>query len=319
MSWTTELVAAGADLAPAADGNLEVRLGRRRARYLLQRSRRSPRPGQVHPAQQPTLLQVPHLSARVASLLEASGWSYATDDGAALLQFPDGYRWRLGDASGHSIAATAEVRQWPVGTSRIVHALLLHEQEQPLSQTTLAALAGLTQARVSGVVRELVDAGLVSAVRGRPTVLDRDRLLDQWLQRRRFDPVVTFWAGDRDLARGLDEVARHLGADVLVSGDVAADAIAPHRRPEQVVVLAKAGSLAATGLVPVVEQEEATVMLAVTDDPVIWAFGAEATWRGRSIRVADRAQVLWDLNRATGVDAAQAAAQWRRDMFRWPG
>ncbi|MBU6147791.1 MAG: helix-turn-helix domain-containing protein [Actinomycetales bacterium] len=318
MTWTTELVAAGADLAPTADGSVDVRVGRRQARYLLQRSRRSPRPGQVRPARQPTLLQVPHVSARVASLLEASGWSYATDDGAALLQFPDGYRWRLAHASGDSIPATAEARQWPVGMSRIVHALLLHEQEQPLSQTTLAALAGLTQARVSGVVRELVDDGLVSAARGRPTALDQDRLLDQWLQRRRFDPVVTYWAGDRDLALGLDEVLGQLGADILVSGDVAADASAPHRRPEQVVVLAKAGSLARAGLVPVVEQEEATVVLAVTEDPVIWAFGTEVKWRGRSIRVADRAQVLWDLDRAMGVDAEQAAAQWRRDTFRRP-
>jgi len=295
---------------------VDVQVGRHDARYLLRRSRRSPRPNEVHLARQPSLLQVPHVSARAAERLESSGWSFVTDDGAALLQFPDGYVWRAARAVDQPPLSEAPAKLWSVGTSRVVHALLLDEDDQPPKQTSLAAATGLTQARVSGVVRELGDEGLVVPERGRPTVLDRDRMVDAWLLRRRFDPVVTYWAGGNDLTDSMDEVLRRFGAEALVSGDVAADAVAPHRRPQQVVVLARSGSLTGTALIPVLEATEATVLLAVTDDPVIWSHGGDARWRRRSIHVADPLQVLWDLNGAPGTDAAQAADQWRHDVVR---
>ena len=202
--------------------------------------------------------------------------------------------------------------------SRVVHAFLATAAATPPTQTALAELAGLTQARVSTIVRDLVRAGLVSAKHGRPVVTNRDHLVDEWLKRRRFDPIVTYWSTPGDLASALDTARKRLPGPVIVSGDVAVDARAPHRRPGQLLILTHAGSLAGPGMLPMLSAEEANVVLAVTDDPVVAAAARDAEWRGRTFLAADPLQVLWDLQVATGTDATQSADDWHARAVRVP-
>ncbi len=319
MNWTTPLIAAGVDVVPEAEGAITVRVGKHKARYVMHRSTRSPRPSQVRVATEPSLLQIPHVSTQAARLLEAAGWSFATNDGEALLQFSDGFSWRSPETGGAALNAdsTNNAKRWSRGMSTIVHALLLHDGDESLTQSSLAATSGVTQAHVSRVVRRLREADLVSAVRGRPQIIDRDTLIDQWLARRRFDPVVTYWSTDRDLAEFLDQILQHVPG-CLVSGDVAADALAPHRRPNQLLVLSDHGSLLGTDAIAVLTPEEASVIFIVTDDPVVLGSGRTSTWRRRTMRVADPYQVLWDLGHAIGADAQQAATVWRNAARRWP-
>ena len=202
--------------------------------------------------------------------------------------------------------------------SRVAHAILSIANQTPPTQTALAQLAGVTQARVSTIVRDLARAGLVGTERGRPLVTNRDHLVAEWLKRRRFDPIVTYWSTTNDLATALDTAIKRLPGPVIVSGDVAADAVAPHRRPAQLLVLTHAGSLAGPGMLPVLSADEANVVLGVTDDPVVAAAAHDAEWRGRTFLAADPLQVRWDLAAAAGTDAAQAADHWRTHVVRAP-
>ena len=316
MSWTALLVSAGADVSASADDTVEVTLDGHHARYHLRRSLRSPRLAEVSTADGPSLLQVPHVSTRVADALARSGWSFVTTDGAALLRFPDGFTWAT-KAADKPEGVGAPPR-WSRGMSRVVHALLASPHATPPTQTALAIRAGLTQARVSTIVRDLARTGLVSAQRGRPVVTDRDHLVDQWLTRRRFEPVVTYWSAAGDLATALDTARTRLPSPVIVSGDVAADADTPHRRPERLLILSRSGSLVGPGMLPVLSADDANVVLNVTDDPVVAATAHDAQWRGRTFLAADPLQVLWDLQSAPGTDATQAADDWRARVVRGP-
>ena len=316
VSWTTSLVSAGADVSVGADSTLEITLDGHHAVYQLHRSLRSPRPAEVSAVDVPSLLQVPRVSTRVAAALARSGWSFATTDGAALLRFPDGFTWAT-ESSNRPERVDACPR-WSCGMSRVVHAILSSAHQTPPTQTALAKLAGVTQARVSTIVRDLARAGLVGTERGRPLVTNRDRLVHEWLKRRRFDPIVTYWSTTSDLASALDTALKRLPAPIIVSGDVAADADAPHRRPAQLLVLTQAGSLAGPGMLPVLSADEANVVLEVTDDPVVAAEAHDTEWRGRTFLAADPLQVLWDLAAAAGTDAAQAADHWRTHVVRGP-
>jgi hypothetical protein len=53
-------------------------------------------------------------------------------------------------------------------------------------------------------------------------------------------------------------------------------------------------------MVPVTHLDEASVVLTITDDPVIHAFAARSTWRGRELRIADPLQTWWDTAHSTG-------------------
>ena len=310
MNWTTPLVSAGADVAAKGCDTVEISLDGHRALFHLRRSLRSPRPTEVPVADGTQLLQVPHVSAKVAQALAQRGWSFATTDGVALLRFPDGFTW---ESETQNVPERVDSPgAWSRGLSRVVHALLAEQDATPLSQTKLAKLTDLTQARVSKIVQDLVHLELVRAKRGRPVIIDRDTLLDQWLAKRRFDPVVTcWWADSEDLASALDIAQARLPEEVIVSGDVAADAEAPHRRPVQLLILSRSGSLTGPGMLPVLSPSEANVVLAATGDPVVIAAAHESKWRGRAMLAADPNQVLWDLLAASGTDAKQAAEHWR--------
>jgi hypothetical protein len=316
MSWTASLVSAGADVSAGTDSTLDITLDGHHATYRLHRSLRSPRPAEVSTADVPSLLQVPHVSTRVAAALARSGWSFATTDGAALLRFPDGFTWATEAADRPEKVAAPS--QWSRGMSRVVHAVLARAVATPPTQTALAKLAGVTQARVSTIVRDLARAGLITTEHGRPVVTNRHRLVDEWLKRRRFDPMVTYWSTTGDLGSALDTACKRLPGPVIVSGDVAADAEAPHRRPAQLLILTQAGSLTGPGMLPVLSVDEANVVHAVTDDPVVAAGAHDAEWRGRTFLAADPLQVLWDLEAAAGTDATQAAHHWRTRAVRGP-
>lgn len=203
-----------------ADRTLEITLDGHHARYHLHRSLRSPRLAEVSAVDVPSLLQVPHVSTRVA-------------DGS-------------GQASRRHTCPSVDHRARS-GTSR------------------------------------------AGKHRTWPTlVTHRDRLVHEWLKRRRFDPIVTYWSTTSDLASALDTALKRLPGPVIVSVDVAADAEGPHRRPVQLLVLAQGGSLAGPGMLPVLSADEAH----------------EAEWRGRTFLAGDPLQVLWNLESAAGADAA---------------
>lgn len=152
-------------MSVGADSTLEITLDGHHARYHLRRSLRSPRPAEVSAVAVPSLLQVPRVSTRVAAALASLGWSFATTVGAALLRLPDGYTWET--ESSNRPETVDACSRWSCGMSRVVYAILSSAHQTSPTQTALAKLAGVTQARVSTIVRDLARAGLVSTERGR--------------------------------------------------------------------------------------------------------------------------------------------------------
>ena len=98
---------------------------------------------------------------------------------------------------------------------------------------------------------------------------------------------------------------------IATSGDVAADLIAPRRSPRRAIIYAETGmDLTTAGLTPA-NEEEATLELIVPKDPGVWPAPAAEKTPG-SMPLADPLQTLWDVARAPGPDADEAAQHLRK-------
>jgi hypothetical protein len=173
---------------------------------------------------------------------------------------------------------------------------------------------------VSQTLRQLQRAGLVlrAEADGRTGWVadDWDALLDWWLTTYPGPGgITTYWYGltsPREQAGAVIAALADGERRVAVSGDVAADEIAPWRRPGRAVIYAEirdgkdGPDLTATGLTPS-GPAEATLELIVPADPGVWVApsptGAEST-----LPLADMLQVFWDVRRAPGADSDQALA-----------
>jgi uncharacterized protein (UPF0264 family) len=99
-----------------------------------------------------------------------------------------------------------------------------------------------------------------------------------------------------------------------VSGDVAADLVAPWRTPAHALVYAEKGAdLAAAGLTPAAAQD-ATLTLVLPGDRAVWTIGRTPCTVGLAgygnVARVGALQVLYDLRHASGPDAGDAAIAW---------
>lgn len=209
------------------------------------------------------------------------------------------------------------------GAGQLVQALFYLGEA---TQKDLVEATGLSQARISQLLRELHGSGVVSSG-SRPvrwTVVDPDRLMSVWLDRYAPEERITsYWYG----LDGLQEQARTtlaaLAGHGLVSGDLAADMLAPWALPQRVLIYTPEGrDLSGAGFVPS-PKDGASLELVTTRDPVVTpsasaqAFIA-AAGNPTALPLADPLVVLWDLTRSDDLDADQAAQQLRtrlRDVW----
>jgi hypothetical protein len=213
------------------------------------------------------------------------------------------------------------------GELRIVKALLLLAGR---TQSEIARQAGVSQPRVSQVLKGLRELSLVRATSPPGAgdgsgghrlweVTDWGALLRHWLdQYPGPGGVTTYWLGLEPLAAQARAVVAVLGeadddARPLVSGDVAADLVAPWARPARTTVYARHGAdLGAAGLTPS-PGPDATLALVVPEDAGVW-LAPERFWNRAGLDpapgglpLADPLQVLDDVRRSPSVDADQAA------------
>ncbi len=199
---------------------------------------------------------------------------------------------------------------------RIVQALFYRGEA---TQRELVVATGVSQARVSQVLTRLpCDVG-VEHVAGRPgrwRVVDPDRLLSAWLSWYLPEGRITsYWYSLATVHDQAKHAVAALGGRGRVSGDVAADILAPWALPQRALIYAdEAGDLSQARFVPS-PMADATLELVTTRDPAVTPsvyaepfLAAAATTR---LPLADPLVVLWDLNHATRVDADQAARHLR--------
>jgi hypothetical protein len=147
------------------------------------------------------------------------------------------------------------------------------------------------------------------------TPTEWDRLCDWWLAHYRGPGgVTTYWYSlEAVAAQAMNAVRLQPStARVALSGDAAADLVAPWRRPVQAVVyLERAIDLSRAGWTSS-DASAATLLLVNPKDPGVWPVQPmEGEDVIPALPLADPVQVLWDLTRAPGPDAGEAASRWR--------
>jgi hypothetical protein len=329
------LIDAGIELRPtsAETANLVLRTpdgDTLRVEVKVRTSSRPWSPGAVREAAAradgPTLLVVPTATPAVHEAVRQAGWSLIATNASSgrgpsgTVAFGPGVQMALGDDLPVAAPHLRRGRR-PWGRAALVRRLLQHPTA---TQGQLAAWARVTQPRASQVLSDLIRQGLVERRREGAnvafTVLDWDALLRHWLD---MYPgpggLSTYWYGLKDLpeqaARAAARLADAASADlvtsvqpfVVLSGDLAADRLAPWRRPDRVVLYARAGAdLTDADLTPA-DEAEASVEVVVPRDPAVWPDGEEATVTTDGVPLADPLQILWDVRRGRGADVDQAA------------
>ena len=212
----------------------------------------------------------------------------------------------------------AAVRSWGAGTAAI--ARLLVAAEAPLTGVAIAEAVGVSQPRVSQVLKQLTEHNAVRATEhgyfGRPA-----RLLD--LYRRRARPLLRqperYWYSTRpagEQAQRIVELAAAREAPVAFSADLAPDLLVPWRHPTLIVVYATESiALGDAGLVPAEGRADASLVLRWTRDPTLLSPAAPWPTEVDGIPLTDPVQQWWDLLDLGGEDRAEAADRLRRAIL----
>jgi hypothetical protein len=131
--------------------------------------------------------------------------------------------------------------------------------------------------------------------------------------------IQTHWFGvdpiNEQAYRAYEALGREQAADPVVSGDAAADLVAPWRTPRRATLYARRGTdLSAAGLTPS-DAPGSTLTLVLPDDPGVWPTSKSPVlleMRGHGdVARANAFQVLYDLSRSPGPDAGEALEAWR--------
>jgi hypothetical protein len=263
------------------------------------------------------LLVAPFVPEALGAALTRAGWSWADGQGDFDLRAP-GLVFRQ--------RRTLSVPRQPSrtlprgsGSFAIIRALIRFgdaEDEGP-GATTLAAQAGVSQARASQVLHQLQDLKLVHRVERGQWRPDRKALLDRFLAE------YPGPGGSEAYFYTLDPVtdvtvraARVLKHELAVSADVGPDLILAWRRPSKVIWYVRRLIVASDlGLVEAQGQHDANVVVRMPKDnsvfpapPPLVAEAQEA-----EIGLADPIQMVWDLHDLSGDDRIEAA----EELYKW--
>lgn len=335
------LLQAGVQLSASGAGYVDFWVsddsGTRRARAEVKCWSNSVGPAQVRrlrasvSAGEHLVLIAPIVSAATQDALAAEGWSWIAvpRDGTratGLLRFPGWEAVVIGGEPQTAGAGTdphARTGRTPWGRFTAIRNLLTRAGSW--SQTELAHASSISQPRASQILSEVMRDGLVERFMRQPgdqhrrwQVTSWDDLLDRWLGTYPGPGgVTTYWFGLDVVSEQANQVVKALLAErqdnhsaPVVSGDAAAEFIAPYRRPQRAVVYSRWGAdLSSAALTPV-GPDEATLELTVPEDGSVWPRldprSVDLSLKA-PFRIADPIQVIWDLQQAPGMDSEQAA------------
>lgn len=196
-------------------------------------------------------------------------------------------------------------RRSPWGRWALMRVLAL--SEVPQSQVALSRQSGISQPGVSQALTSLSE--WVERERHGWRATDRSALWDHFLDSYAgAGGIPTYWYGLDAVAVQSDKaanVAREANVEVLRSGDVAADTLAPWRVPRRAVLYAREGlALKRYGFAES-RFDDATLEVVVPVDHTIWATAHASARAG----LVDPVIAAWDMLRTGGPDAPEAAAR----------
>jgi DNA-binding Lrp family transcriptional regulator len=316
--WSDALGEAGVAVTPIDADHVELRSSAGRARYVVRRLGHAPPPSKIsHPPKPRALLAVPKITRQGLDAATRAGWSVVTDDGTVAIRFPRD-RWVRRNTNDDALRAAISGKRGPDpwGSLTVVRRLL---EKAPAKQADLAKMSSINQSRVSQILKPLTSRGLVRRTTAGWEPSDWARLCDWWLATYRGPGgVATHWYSLDDAptqaVKAVESLSEH--GRVGVSGDVAADLIAPWRRPVQAVVYAEQATDLSRNGWTATDSDTATLIVVNPKDPGVWPVEPLAGEHVNTVvPLVDPLQVLWDLTLAPGPDAPEAAARWR-DLLR---
>lgn len=315
--WSALLEENGIAVVPVDGAHVSLRRGSRRAMYTVVTTSSRVHPSDVtEPPGRNALLLTPALSEAAAQRARSRGWSAIPDEGPAWLLF-HGREIKLGrpDVAAGSKQQRRRGRPgW--GIFSALRALLA--LEGGARQNELVEFANVTQPRISQALHKLASRDLVERGPAGWAVADKAKAIKWWVDHYPGPGgLISHWYGLDPVveqAFRVHELLAAKGSRPAVSGDVAADLVAPWRTPAHALLYAEEGAdLAAAGLTPA-PAEDATLTLVLPADRAVWSISRTPwtvglTGYGNVARV-NALQVLYDLNHASGPDADGAARAW---------
>ncbi|WP_368497565.1 hypothetical protein [Herbiconiux sp. A18JL235] len=231
----------------------------------------------------------------------------AVEDGVALVE---------GEELGRQPAVSVDgalSRRRPWGRFALMRSLL--RTSAPRNQSTLARECGITQSAVSQGLKVLdqVERRELGWVCTKPSEI-WDLFLSDYPGT---GGLSGWWFGLAPVSQQAERVTKEVEG-ALLSGDIAADALAPWRRPRRGMVYVGSGvELEALGFARS-RESKATLEVAIPADPTIWSTArAWASDNGRHDLV-DPLIAAWDVARTGGPDADEAVEHLRTQVLdRW--
>lgn len=318
--WTTTLEENGITVLPLDSEHVRLTDDGQSAVFFVLTIPRMARTRDVKPAPERHALLVAHsITSEALERASAAGWSVVTDDGTGRLRL--GKRTVRLDSTIPPRLPTRPRGRPGRSVFSVVRALFA--LEHGARQDEIAEFAQVGQAAVSKALNRLADGDLVARGEHGWEVSDRAGAISWWLAHYPGPGgIETHWFGVDPINEQAYRAYELLGrerADPVVSGDVAADAVAPWRTPRQATLYAKRGTdFSAIGLTPS-DASVSTLTLVLADDPGVWPISkspvlSEVRGHGDVAR-ANAFQVLYDLSRSPGADAGEALEAWRTWMI----
>lgn len=215
---------------------------------------------------------------------------------------------------GRPEPAAPTARRKPWARFGLIRALA--RTQRPRRQAELAAETGATQASVSQNLNHL--EGFVTRSSGGWALRDVRQAAEYFLAEYPGAQGITqHWFGLGAANQQAERVAR-LDGELLVSGDVGADHLAPWRTPRSAVIYARTGlDLAPLGFAES-QRDRATLAVTVPADPTIWPVSRAYAGSGWGLPVVDPLLCAYDVERSGGSDAAEAREHLLAHLgYRW--
>lgn len=215
-------------------------------------------------------------------------------------------------------ACITGVRRWGAGTAAVVR--LLVASDDPRTGVAIASTVGLTQPRVSQVLKALAEQSAVSATND-GYVGDSEKLLDLYRTRARPHLVApeSYWYSTRplvDQARRLLALTAASEVTIAFSADLAPDLIAPWRHPTLTIAYVDTlPPVEDAGLVPAEGRVDASLIIRRTNDRRL--LSPAPPWHGEAdgFPIVDPCQQWRDLLDLGGEDRVEAASRLQRAIL----
>lgn len=318
--WTTTLEENGIAVLPVDSEHVHLSDGNYSAVFFVMTIPRVARTHDIKPAPERHALLVAHsVTGEALDRAWAAGWSVVTDEGTGQLQLgPRTVRLDSADS-------TQGPKRPPGRPGRSVFSVVraLFALEDGARQDEIAEFAHVGQAAVSKALTRLSERDLVDRRKHGWQLTDRAAAISWWLAHYPGPGgIETYWFGVDPINEQAYRAYEALGqerANPVVSGDVAADLVAPWRTPRRATLYAERGTdLSAIGLTPS-DAPASTLTLVLPGDPGVWPISKSPVlieMRGHGdVARANAFQVLYDLSRSLGPDAGEALDAWRTWMI----